>query len=181
MPGAEVTRSAPDAGGGDEGDGDGSGSGGRDATGLLILIILFGYIAIAVANSLITAALARRAEFAPLETVGATPRQRRATLRWQAVFLAATACITGTALALPGLIAMTYALSDGNRLVPAIDPIAYAGILVFTFLLILGATASAGRAIVRDRPGRTRSRGGARPGREGRHDLRQPRIFSSRR
>ncbi|MGW0658024.1 FtsX-like permease family protein [Streptodolium elevatio] len=141
VPGAEVTRSdsAFATGAGDA-------PGGEDKFGLLILMVLFGYIAIAVTNSLVTATLSRRSEFALLAAVGATPRQRRSTLRWEAAFLGVTACLVGTAFALPGLFAMTYALSNGDRVLPAIDPVTYAGIVAFTFLLVFAATALAGRA-----------------------------------
>jgi putative ABC transport system permease protein len=139
-PGVDVTRSA-------SGGADNSSSGG-DKFGLLVLIILFGYIAIAVANSLITATLSRRSEFALLASVGATPHQCRGIWRWEAVFLATTSCLVGTAFALPGLIAMTYALSNGDLIAPAIDPIAYSGIVAFTFVLVLSATTLSGRAII---------------------------------
>ncbi|MDI2131127.1 ABC transporter permease [Yinghuangia seranimata] len=143
MPGADVTRSTPDDGG--------DASAGEAKFGLLILLVLFGYIAIAVTNSLVTATLSRRPEFALLGAVGATPRQRRAILRWEAAVLAATACIVGTAFALPGLVAMTYALSNGESFVPAIDPVVFTGIVTFTFILVFTATALAGRAVMRDR------------------------------
>jgi putative ABC transport system permease protein len=140
-PGIEATHS-PSGGTSD-------GSGGEDKFGLLVLMILFGYIAIAVTNSLIVATLARRSEFALLAAIGGTPRQRRGIWRWEATFLATTACIVGTAFALPGLIAMTYALSNGDRVAPAIDPVTYTGIVVFTFVLVLTATAGPARAIMR--------------------------------
>ena len=44
---------------------------------------------------------------------------------------------------------MTYALSNGDRIAPAIDPILYTGIVVFTFVLVLTATALPARAIMR--------------------------------
>ncbi|GCD97037.1 ABC transporter permease [Embleya hyalina] len=148
VPGAEVTRS----GSVDDGASGASGaSGGEDRFGLLILVVLFGYIAIAVTNSLVTATLSRRSEFALLAVVGATPRQRRSVLRWEAAILGVTACVVGTGFALPGLFAMTYALSNGDRIMPAIDPFSWAGIVAFTFVLVFSATALAGRAVMRDR------------------------------
>lgn len=144
VPGAEVTRSASAGAGGEA-------SGGDEKFGLLILMVLFGYIAIAVTNSLVTATLSRRSEFALLAAVGAAPRQRRSILRWEAAVLAFTACIVGTAFALPGLFAMTYALSNGDRIMPAIDPVTYTAIIAFTFVLVFSATALAGRAVLRDR------------------------------
>ena len=116
---------------------------------VLLLLVLVGYIAIAVVNSLVVANLARRAEFGLLRVVGATPRQRLLVPRWEAVFLAATACIVGTLAALPGLVGMTYSLSNGDRLVPAIAPAAYAVIVAFTFALVMAASAVPARAAMR--------------------------------
>ncbi len=118
---------------------------------LLILLVIFGYIAIAVVNSLIITTLARRTEFGLLAAVGATPRQRRRVPRWEAVFLATTACILGTAAALPGLAGVAYALSNGERLLPTIDVRIYLGIVVVTFALVLGATAFPARSAMRTR------------------------------
>ncbi|MGR7003273.1 FtsX-like permease family protein [Yinghuangia aomiensis] len=146
IPGADVTRSAADGSGGSGGSG-----GGEAKFGLLILLVLFGYIAIAVTNSLVTSTLSRRSEFTLLAAVGATPRQRRAILRWEAAILAATACIVGTAFALPGLVGMTYALSNGDSFTPAIDPVVSVGIVAFTFGLVFAATTLAGRVVMRDR------------------------------
>ncbi|WP_436777378.1 ABC transporter permease [Yinghuangia sp. YIM S09857] len=123
--------------------------------GLLLLLVIFGYIAIAVTNSLVTTTLSRASEFNLLKAVGATPRQRRATLLWEAAFLATTACVVGTAFALPGLVAMTYALSNGDLLTPAIAPTAYTAVVALTFTLVLTATAMSGRVALRaNRPAR---------------------------
>lgn len=119
--------------------------------GVLLLLVLVGYIAIAVVNSLVVANLARRAELGLLRVVGATPGQRLQVPRWEAVFLAATACVVGTIAALPGLVGMTYSLSNGDRLVPAIAPAAYALILAFTFALVMTASALPARAAMRSR------------------------------
>lgn len=143
VPGAIVTQGGvPDPA--DEG------SSGEAKFGLLLLLVLFGYIAIAVTNSLVTTTLSRTPEFNLLRAVGATPRQRRATLLWEAAFLATTACVVGTAFALPGLVAMTYALSNGDLLMPAIAPATYTAVIALTFTLVFTATALAGRAALRD-------------------------------
>lgn len=132
---------------------------GGDRFGLLILLVLFGYIAIAVTNSLVTATLARRSELALLAAVGTTPRQLRRVWRWDAAFLAVTACLVGTAFALPGLISMTYALSNGDRSAPALDPVAYGAIVAFVIVLVLVATALPARTILRAQRQRASRRG----------------------
>jgi putative ABC transport system permease protein len=113
---------------------------------VLLLLVLIGYIAIAVVNSLVVAILARRSEFRLLRVVGATPVQRQQVPRWEAVFIAATACVVGTLVALPGLVGMTNSLSNGDRLVPAIDPVLYTAIVASTFALVMAATALPARA-----------------------------------
>jgi putative ABC transport system permease protein len=123
---------------------------GEAAFQVTLLLMLFGYIAIAVVNSLVVATLARRSEFSLLRILGVSPAQRRRVPRAEAVFLAATACVTGTLATLPGLIGLTYALSNGARLVPAIDPVVYAVIVVLTFVLVTAGTALPARLAMRD-------------------------------
>jgi putative ABC transport system permease protein len=123
---------------------------GEAAFQITLLLMLFGYIAIAVVNSLVVATLARRSEFSLLRVVGVSPAQRRQVTRWEAVFLATTATVTGTLATLPGLIGLTYALSNGERLVPAIDPVAYVVVVALTFVLVTVGTALPARMAMRD-------------------------------
>jgi putative ABC transport system permease protein len=139
QPGLEVTRSpvlaAPSA------------ATGEATFQILLLAILFGYIAITVVNSLVTATLAQRSRLALLRLVGATPAQLRRLPRAEAMFVATTACVAGTLAALPGLSGMAYSLSNHERIVPAIGPVAYAVIVTLTFALVAGATALPARSI----------------------------------
>lgn len=117
---------------------------------VMLLLIIFGYIAIAVVNSLVVATLSRRPEFAVLRSVGATPLQRRRVPRWEAVFLATTACVVGTVAAFPGLAGVAYGLSGGDRVLPAVDPVVYGVIVALTFGLVLTASALSARRAMRD-------------------------------
>ncbi|MBB4932866.1 putative ABC transport system permease protein [Lipingzhangella halophila] len=119
------------------------------AFSVLLLLILWGYIAITVVNSLVITTLARRAEFTCLRIVGATPAQQRRTVRWEAGFLAATACLVATAASIPGLCGLTFALSNGERMLPAIDITAYAVIVTTSFGLVMAVTELAARKAMR--------------------------------
>lgn len=118
---------------------------------LLLLAMIFGYITIAVVNSLVVAMVSRAPEFRLLSAAGATPRQQRRVCWWEAVFIAGTACVVGTLAALPGLCAMTFSLSNCKRIVPAVDPGRYALIIGLAFAVVLAATALPARAVVRRR------------------------------
>ena len=130
---------------------------GEGALRLLLLAVLAGYIAIAVANSVVVTTLARRREFFVLGVIGTTPHQLRRMARVEGLFLAAAACVLGTGIAVPGLATMTAALSHGEMVVPSIAPATYAGIVAITFALALGATAVSARLTMRT-PGAGRSR-----------------------
>ena len=117
---------------------------------VLLLLILWGYIAIAAVNSLVITTLARRAEFTCLRVVGATPAQRRRTVRCEATLLAATACFVATVASIPGLCGLTFALSNGERILPGVDVSMYALILATSFALVLVATDLAARRAMRE-------------------------------
>jgi putative ABC transport system permease protein len=116
---------------------------------VVLLLILWGYIAITVVNSLVITTLARRAEFARLRIVGATPTQQRRTVRWEATFLAATACLVATVASLPGLCGLTFALSHGERIFPRIDIATYTVVVATSFVLVMAATELPARKAMR--------------------------------
>ena len=118
---------------------------------VLLLLILWGYIAIAVVNSLVITTLSRRTEFACLRVVGATPAQQRQAARWEAAFLAGTGCLVATLAALPGLCGLTYALSNGERILPGIGIVTYAVVVTTSFILVIAATELATRSAMRVR------------------------------
>lgn len=118
---------------------------------VLLLLILWGYIAIAVVNSLVITTLARRAEFAGLRVVGATPAQQRRTARWEATLLTATACLVATVASIPGLCGLTFALSNGERILPGIDITMYAVIVTTSLALVMAAIELATRKAMRAR------------------------------
>jgi putative ABC transport system permease protein len=139
-------------------------AGGEGSLRLLLLTVLAGYIAIAVANSVVVTTLARRREFSLLGVIGATPHQLRRMARVEGLFLAAAASVIGTVVAVPGLVTMTAALSHGATSVPSIEPAWYAGIVAITFGLALGATAASTRLTMRGAgsgPSRPAGRGDA--------------------
>lgn len=144
VPGANITNSATVA------ESESESAAADMAFPVLLLLILWGYIAIAVVNSLVVTTLARRPEFATLRVVGATPSQQRRAARWEAAILAATACIVATLATLPGLCGLTIALSNGDRFVPGIDVFMYAAVVLSSFALVLTATeATTRRACLR--------------------------------
>ncbi|MDP9843144.1 ABC transporter permease [Streptosporangium lutulentum] len=106
---------------------------------VVLLVILWGYIAIAVVSSLVVGNLARRAELTLLHAVGATPAQRQRVGRWEAAFVAVTACVVGIAAAVPGASGLVYALSNGDRAIPAIALGGLPLVVVLTSALVLGA------------------------------------------
>ena len=141
VPGVNITSSATV--------GESETAAGEVAFPLLLLLILWGYIAIAVVNSLVVTTLARRPEFATLRVVGTTPSQQRRISRWEAAFLAGTACVAATLATLPGLCGLTFVLSNGERIVPGIDVLTYAVVVVTSFALVLAATEAATRRAMR--------------------------------
>ncbi|MFC0625796.1 ABC transporter permease [Kribbella deserti] len=114
---------------------------------VVLLVILWGYIAIALVSSLVVGNLARRAELALLHAVGATPGQRQRVGRWEAAFIAATACVVGVAAAFPGASGLVYALSNGDRAVPAIAVGGLLVVIVLTSALVFGAGELSARSL----------------------------------
>jgi putative ABC transport system permease protein len=124
--------------------------GGDAALQVMLLLVLLGYIAIAVANSVVITTLGRRREFSVLRVVGTTPAQLRRVGRVEGVFLAAAGGVVGMVLAAPGLAAMAYALSHGATIVPSIDPVSYAAVVTATCALALGVSAVSTRLAMRN-------------------------------
>ncbi|MDN3241154.1 ABC transporter permease [Glycomyces tritici] len=65
---------------------------------VMVTLVLCGYVMLGAANSLVAATARRRGEFAGLRAAGATPRQVRAMMRRETVFLCALAIGAGLAV-----------------------------------------------------------------------------------
>lgn len=65
---------------------------------LAVLAVLLGYILVAVTNRLVATTTGRTAELTALRHLGATPRQLRAMIRWEALVIAAAAAGSGLLL-----------------------------------------------------------------------------------
>ncbi|WP_043625843.1 ABC transporter permease [Nonomuraea candida] len=90
-PGAEVTEvtEGPQAGA----------ASAQTLVNLAVLAVLLAYVLVAVANRLVATTTARRGELDGLRRLGATPRQLRRMLRWEAALIAAGASGSGIVLA----------------------------------------------------------------------------------
>ncbi|MEV8635856.1 FtsX-like permease family protein [Streptosporangium sp. NPDC051023] len=115
---------------------------------LLGMIILF--IVISVVNTLVTATSARVREFALLRLVGGTRRQVRGMVRWEALLIGGLAVITGTLIAAPTLMALSYGVT-GSPL-PHVSPLVYAAMAVITMGLAYTATLTPARTVLLGRP-----------------------------
>ncbi|SDL22493.1 FtsX-like permease family protein [Nonomuraea jiangxiensis] len=72
---------------------------GQALVNLAVLAVLLAYLLVAVANRLVATTTARRDELDVLRRLGATPRQLRRMIRWEAVLIAAGASGAGIVLA----------------------------------------------------------------------------------
>ncbi|WP_343949995.1 FtsX-like permease family protein, partial [Nonomuraea longicatena] len=67
---------------------------------LAVLAVLLGYVLVSVAGRLVATTAGRGAEIAALKRLGATPRQLRAMIRWEALLIALTASGAGLVMSL---------------------------------------------------------------------------------
>ncbi|RKT56725.1 FtsX-like permease family protein [Saccharothrix australiensis] len=112
--------------------------------------VILGYIAIAVANTLVLTTAQRRREFALLRLVGGTRRQVVRMMRKEAFTLVGMAIVVGTLIPAVPLLLLSVALS--GTVLPA-GPIAvYLGIIGFAALLGLLALGLPTRLALRARP-----------------------------
>ncbi|MER5320511.1 FtsX-like permease family protein [Streptosporangium roseum] len=65
---------------------------------IAVLAVLLGYVLVAVVNRLVATTTARTAELTALRNLGATPRQLRTMIRWEALVIAAAAAGSGLLL-----------------------------------------------------------------------------------
>jgi putative ABC transport system permease protein len=119
---------------------------------LVMAVVLGGFAAIAAMNTLVMTILDRRAEVALLRLAGATRRQIRRMVLWEAVLVTATGLLIGTAILAVTLVPIARGTTGGAPYVPAgiALPVAL-GIVA----LGLAATALPARALLRTRPAAT--------------------------
>ncbi|MGV9773001.1 FtsX-like permease family protein [Streptosporangium sp. NPDC003464] len=121
-----------------------------DWINLLVLGLIIVFIAISVVNTLVTATGARTREFALLRLIGGTRRQVRGMVRWEALLVGGLAVITGTLIAAPTLMALSYGVT-GSPL-PHVPSVAYAAMVVATMGLAYVATLTPARTVLLGRP-----------------------------
>ncbi|MEZ0109894.1 putative ABC transport system permease protein [Catenulispora sp. EB89] len=116
----------------------------------LPLVLVFGYIAVAVANTLVMTTLSRTREFALLRLVGATPDQVLRMMRMETLMLILIAVAVGTLVPLPPLMMVSLGLT-GSPL-PYIPPLLYLAIITATSALAAAAVLIPTRLALRARP-----------------------------
>ncbi|MBD7999682.1 MULTISPECIES: ABC transporter permease [Oerskovia] len=121
-------------------------------TSMILLVVLFGYVALNVANALVMSTVDRRREIALLRLVGTRDRQVLRMMRVEAGVVVGVAVLVATVILLPPLAGVSLGLSEGQRAVPALSPVAYlatvAGAGAVGYLSMLLPT----RAALRARP-----------------------------
>ncbi|MFI2610373.1 FtsX-like permease family protein [Kitasatospora sp. NPDC018619] len=111
--------------------------------------VLGGFAAITAANTLVMTVLDRRREVALLRLAGATRRQVRGMMRWEALLVAAAGLLLGSAIAWITLVPIARGLAGTAPYVPPGTAVPLAASAV---LLCLVATALPARALLRTRP-----------------------------
>ncbi|PFG30662.1 ABC transporter permease [Paramicrobacterium agarici] len=97
---------------------------------IVALMLILGFIALAVVNTLVMATTERRAEFALLRRLGATPGQVSAMTFIESAMISVLAVVLGTVITLPPLAGIAFAIS--GQPLPTFPPV--------TFALLAGAT-----------------------------------------
>ncbi|WP_305785612.1 ABC transporter permease [Symbioplanes lichenis] len=116
----------------------------------LLVGVMVGYAALAAANTMVMAALARRRELALLRIVGVTGRQARRMVNAEQTGLLGVALLLGGAIAAVTLTAVVHALT--GSLLPWVPPLGGAAILAGATLLALGTTILPVRHLLRVPP-----------------------------
>ncbi|MFF3002128.1 ABC transporter permease [Kitasatospora sp. NPDC057940] len=111
--------------------------------------VLGGFAAITAANTLVMTVLDRRGEVSLLRLAGATRRQVRGMMRWEALLVAAAGLLLGSAIAWITLVPIARGLAGTAPYVPPGTALPLAAAAV---VLCLAATALPARALLRTRP-----------------------------
>ncbi|WP_224276057.1 ABC transporter permease [Streptomyces sp. LS1784] len=111
--------------------------------------VLGGFAAITAANTLVMTVLDRSREVALLRLTGATRRQVRGMMRWEALLVAAAGLLLGSLIAWITLVPIARGLAGASPYVPPGTALPLAAGAV---VLCLAATALPARALLRSRP-----------------------------
>ncbi len=114
------------------------------------LVLDAGFAAIAAANTLVMVTLERRWEVALLRFAGATPRQVRRTVRWEALLVSLSGAGLGIVVATVVLIPISHALTGHVR--PYLPAWLYAGVTGAALLLGLLSIGLPAERLLRVRP-----------------------------
>ncbi|WP_323746935.1 ABC transporter permease [Catenulispora pinisilvae] len=114
------------------------------------LLLIFGYIAVAVANTLVMTTLSRAREFALLRLVGATPAQVLRMMRTETLLVVLIAVAVGTLVPMLPLTMVSLGLTGSP--VPSIPPLLYLAIVAATSALAAAAVLIPTRLALRARP-----------------------------
>lgn len=116
----------------------------------LLIGIMVGYAALAAANTMIMAALARGRELALLRLVGVTTRQAKRMVHAEQVGLLGTSLLIGGVIAAVTLVSVVRMLT--GQLVPYVPPLGWVSIIGGTTLLALVTTVAPISALLRTPP-----------------------------
>ena len=104
----------------------------------LLIGVMVGYAALAAANTMVMAALARSRELAQLRLIGVTRRQARRMIHAEQTGLLGVALVIGGTIAAVVLTAVVHALT--GQLVPYVPPLGWVAVIGGTALLALATT-----------------------------------------
>jgi putative ABC transport system permease protein len=104
----------------------------------LLIGVMVGYAALAAANTMVMAALARGRELAQLRLIGVTRRQARRMIHAEQAGLLGVALVIGGTIAAVVLTAVVHALT--GQLLPYVPPLGWAAVIGGTALLALATT-----------------------------------------
>jgi putative ABC transport system permease protein len=124
----------------------------NDWANLVMAAILGGFAAIAAVNTLVMTVLDRRSEVALLRLAGATRRQIRRMVCWEALVVTAAGMLIGGAIMAVTLIPVASGLTGGGPYVPIQSAL---GIGAAIIALGLGACLFPTRALLRTHPADT--------------------------
>jgi putative ABC transport system permease protein len=114
------------------------------------LVLVFGYIAVAVANTLVMTTLSRSREFALLRLVGATPSQVMRMMRTETLMVVLIAVVVGTAVPLLPLATVSQGLTGSP--IPYVPPLLYVAIIAAVSALAAAAVLVPTRLALRAQP-----------------------------